>query len=203
MFDHFFRVLKDRWLAPLAGRLAGWCPPNAVTALACLLGLACAWAAAERRYPVALGLWLLNRVTDGLDGAVARAAGRQTDFGGYLDIVLDFVVYTAVPVGLVAGAPTTPALWALAALLGACFVNAASWMYPAAVLEKRAAGAAASGERTSITMPPALVAGTETIVFFSLFLLFPSHLATLMALMAALVGVNVLQRLVWAARVLR
>ena len=50
---------------------------------------------AAQAYGVALLLILLNRVMDGLDGAVARHAGA-TDFGGYLDIVCDFLFYSGV-----------------------------------------------------------------------------------------------------------
>jgi len=53
-----------------------------------------------------------------------------------------------------------------------------------------------------VTMPPALVAGFETVVFFALFYLFPTRVPTLFALMTGLVGVNVVQRLLWARRVL-
>jgi hypothetical protein len=59
------------------------------------------------------------------------------------------------------------------ALLGSFFVNAASWMYLSAVLERRGAGAAARGERTTVTMPPGLIAGAETVVLYTLFLVFP------------------------------
>lgn len=37
----------------------------------------------------------LNRLCDGLDGAIARVRGL-TDFGGLLDIVCDFIVYAGV-----------------------------------------------------------------------------------------------------------
>lgn len=209
MLDHLLRGLKDQLLAPLARWLRG-VPPNLLTGLACLVGVASAIAASRALWGAGLALWLGNRVLDGLDGAVARTAGTQSDFGGYLDILLDFVVYAAVPVGLVLGAlpgrsgPDAVALaMTLALLEGAFFVNACSWMYLSAVLEKRQAGAAARGERTTVTMPPALVAGTETIGFFTLFFLLPAQLAPLMQVMAALVGVNIVQRLVWARRVLR
>ena len=43
---------------------------------------------------------LLSRLADGLDGAVARAS-RTSDFGGYLDIVSDFLFYGAIPMGFV------------------------------------------------------------------------------------------------------
>ena len=84
---------------------------------------------------------------DGLDGTLARVPARQTDFGGYLDILLDFAVYTAVPTGLALGLGTAPALAACAVLVGSFFVNAASWMYLSAVLERRGAGPAARARR--------------------------------------------------------
>jgi phosphatidylglycerophosphate synthase len=37
----------------------------------------------------------LNRLADGLDGAVARAS-KLSDFGGFLDIVSDFIIYSGV-----------------------------------------------------------------------------------------------------------
>jgi len=80
------------------------------------------------------------------------------------------------------------------------FVNVASWMYLAAVLEKRGAGAASRGELTSVTMPRGLVAGTETVAFFALFLLLPAHYVTLAWLMTAGVAVGIAQRIAWAAR---
>jgi len=201
MFDHLLRGLKDRLLAPLAMLLRG-VSPNLLSLVALVLGLSAAAAAARGAWGIGLALWIANRVTDGLDGTVARVANRQTDFGGYLDILLDFVVYAAIPLGFaLQSADRVVLLWAVA-LEGIFFVNACSWMYLSAVLEKRASGARATGELTTVTMPPALVAGFETVVFFALFYLFPSRLPLLFGLMTALVAINVVQRLLWARRVL-
>lgn len=200
MFDVILRALKDRLFEPLARLLGARVAPNAVTALACLVGLACGAAAWRRAYGAALALWAVNRLLDGLDGTLARVHGRQTDFGGYLDILLDFVVYTAVPTGLALGRPTTAALAACVALIGSFFINAASWMYLSAVFEGRALGAAARGERTTVTMPPGLIAGTETVVFYTLFLALPARTPELFGLMAALVYLTVGQRVWWAWR---
>jgi hypothetical protein len=52
-------------------------------------------------------------------------------------------------------------------------------------------------------MPAGLIGGTETIIFYSLFLLWPLYLVPLYLLMAGLVLVTVGQRLVWASRHLR
>ena len=200
MFDAWLRAVKDRLLAPLARTLGPGVPPAAVTVLALVVGLLAAWAAFERRYLVALALWLLNRLLDGLDGSLAREHGRQGDVGGYLDILLDHVVYAALPIGLALGDGGRPALVAAVGLVASFYVNAASWMYLSAVLERRGVGAAARGERTSVTMPVGLVAGTETVVLYVLFLLLPAHLVALFWLMAALVLLTVAQRLVWAVR---
>jgi phosphatidylglycerophosphate synthase len=201
MFDHLLRGLKDRLLMPLAMLLRG-VSPNLLSVVALVFGLGAAAAAARGAWGLGLALWIANRVTDGLDGTVARAANRQTDFGGYLDILLDFVVYAAIPLGFAIQSTDRLVLLGAVALEGIFFVNACSWMYLSAVLEKRASGARVTGELTTVTMPPALVAGFETVVFFALFYLFPTRVPTLFALMTALVGVNVVQRLLWARRVL-
>lgn len=201
MFDHLLRGVKDRLLAPLAALLRD-VPPNMLSLIALLLGLAAAVSAAGGRWGAGLAFWLANRVVDGLDGSVARLADTQSDFGGYLDILLDFVVYAAIPLGFAVHSVDRGVLVMAVLLEGSFFVNACSWMYLSAVLEKRASGAASTGELTTVTMPPALVAGFETIVFFCLFFLFPERLVTLFALMSGLVGINVIQRLIWARKVL-
>lgn len=200
MFDDLLRRIKDRWMAPLARMIGQRVAPNAVSLLAFAVGLIAAWTAWRGLRTWSVGLWMLNRALDGLDGTHARVHGRQTDFGGYLDIVLDFIVYAAIPVALVFATPTL----ALAgiALLASFFVNAASWMYLAAILERRQLGAATRGELTTVTMPPGVVAGTETVVFYTALLAWPSARAPLFWLMATLVSVNVVQRLWWAFRAL-
>ncbi len=201
MFDHILRGVKDQLLSPFARLLRG-VPPNLISLVALLFGLGAAVAAARAEWGLGLALWLANRLTDGLDGTVARIAERQTDFGGYLDILLDFVVYAAIPVGLaIQTADRAVLIWAVA-LEGAFFVNACSWMYLSAVLEKRASGARSTGELTTVTMPPALVAGFETVVFFALFFLFPRKLVLLFGIMTTMVALNIVQRLLWARKVL-
>lgn len=198
MFDDLLRKLKDRLLAPVAVALGARIAPNVITLVACVAGLAAALCAWQDRRGWALVLWLANRVLDGLDGTQARVHARQSDFGGYLDIVLDFVVYAAIPLALMLSQPAL--LIPGAFLLATFFVNAASWMYLAAILERRQAGASARGELTTITMPPGIVAGTETVVFYTAMIAWPSARVTLFTVMAALVMVNVVQRLVWARR---
>lgn len=200
MLDLRLRPAKDRVLEPVAERLSRHVGPVAVTAASLGVTLVAAGLAATGRPLLALAAWLAGRLLDGLDGPVARRRGTASDLGGYLDMLADTIGYAAVPLGVAAGVDE-PITWiAVSVLLGAFFVNAISWSYLAAVLEKRGAGASLTGEATTITMPPALIEGTETIVLFGLFVALPQWAAWLFAVMAALVAVNVVQRVAWARR---
>lgn len=202
MLDNLLRHLKDRLLEPLARALPG-ATPTAITLLALAVGLAGIALLTQQYYGWALLCWLLNRLLDGLDGAVARLHHRQSDWGGYVDILSDYAVYAGFPVARVVATPSTAGYLSLGFLLACFYINTASWMYLAAILEKRKHGAGTRGELTTITMPAGLIGGTETIIFYSLFLLWPAYLVPLYSLMAGLVLVTVGQRLVWANRYLR
>ncbi len=200
MLDLRLRPHKDRLLEPTAANLARHVSADALTAIALAVTLGAAALAALGQPIVAVVAWLVGRLLDGLDGPVARNRGAASDLGGYLDMVADTIGYAAVPIGVALGIDEPSAWIAVSVLLGTFFVNAISWSYLSAVLEKNGTGAAATGERTTITMPPALIEGTETIVLFSLFIAFPQWATWLFAVMAALVTVNVVQRLAWARR---
>ena len=79
------------------------------------------------------GLFLLNRVADGLDGAVARAS-MTTDFGGYLDIVCDFVFYSAIPFAFAVALPENA--FASAFLIFSFIGTASSFLAFAILAEK-------------------------------------------------------------------
>lgn len=201
MLDPALRPLKDRLLAPVARAISPRADPLAITLLGFAAGVGCVALILLDRPAPALAMWIANRTLDGLDGLVARSSGRQTDLGGYLDIVLDFAVFAAVPIAAswahpAAGLP-------LAALLAAFYVNAASWMYLSALMEKRAAAVAVTRGPTSVTIPPGLVEGTETIVFFAAFILLPERLGALFWAMSALLLLTIAQRMAWAVRNLR
>ena len=227
MFDRLLRPLKDRVLAPVAKLLGSILHPNVISLLSLLPGVAAGIAAAYGSYPLALALWVLNRFIDGLDGAVARHAGLSSDFGGYLDIMIDLLVYAVLPIGLACGltgfvvpgtdvaaadatavlalpfgiVPGNEGIWLVTAiLLAAFYVNLGSWMYLSALLEKRRAGASVRGEQTSVTMPDGLVGGFETIVLFALMLGLPSLYVYLAALMACATLISAAGRLLWGRR---
>ena len=199
MFDTPLRKFKDQVGAPLARSLSR-IPPGFITVLALVTGLLAAWLAFTQSYFAAFGFWILNRMLDGLDGLMARMYDKQSDFGGYADILTDFIVYAALPIGLAAGSPSNERYLALAFMLASFYVNSASWMYLAAILEKHAPHS--PDTQTTIVMPAGLIGGFETIIAFGVFTLFPAYITILFSIFAALVFFTILQRLYWAKQIL-
>lgn len=203
MMDGALRQVKEKILLPVAQQIGCRVSPTTLTLMAGAAGGLAAVAGWQGSSLLGLGLWWVNRTLDGLDGTVARISGRQSDLGAYLDIVLDFFVYTAIPFGLVMRQPSIEGLVILAFVFGAFYINAGAYLYLAALLERRAQGAKQRGELTSITMPGGVIEGTEAVIFFSLFFLLPEWFLPLLFLLGALVVVSTVQRIVWAARYLR
>lgn len=199
VIDRMLRGPKEQLLLPLAAGPFRAVSPTTLTLIAFAIGLAAGVAAWRCVYPLALALWLVNRTLDGLDGTVARVNGKQSDVGGYLDIVLDTVVYAAVPLGLALGTNTRSGYLGLALLIISFYINATSWLYQSGMMEKLRQGVTGSGELTTLTIPTGLIEGTETVIFYCLFLLFPGVLPLLFAGMALLVMATAGQRLAWAA----
>jgi phosphatidylglycerophosphate synthase len=199
MFDERLRNTKETiFISLVLGLRLNRVHPIWLTAASFLFGLIAAVCLWQQAYGWGLLFWWLNRIFDGLDGTVARVEKLQTDLGGYLDILADFVIYALIPISLVLAAPSTPAFIALAFLLSAFYVNGASWMYLSAILEKRRW--LHPGQKTSVNMPAGLIGGGETIVFYSIFIIWPDWLIYLFPLMGLLVCATVIQRIVWAAR---
>lgn len=166
-----------------------------------LIGLGSVAAILLQLYWSGLALWALNRILDGLDGVIARVHDKQTDFGGYLDLMLDYVIYLGVPIAFMVALPSTPNLWTGIALLAVFVWNSISWTTLAALLEKR--HRQTTDRLTSMEMPTGLIEGAETILFYTLFYFMPTQIAWLFGIMAALVLFTASQRIWWAYHQLR
>jgi len=196
MQDAFLRRQKDRLMTPLVGQSFASIHPNVISLIALVIGLGSVGAILAQLYWVGLILWALNRIVDGLDGVVARVHHKQSDFGGYLDIFLDYIIYLAVPLALIAAQPTPATMWAGLFLISSYVLNAISWTTLAALLEKRQRHTV--NRLTSMEMPTGLIEGAETIFFYTLFYLLPAYSALLFASMALLVLFTACQRVWWA-----
>ncbi|MBX3001215.1 MAG: CDP-alcohol phosphatidyltransferase family protein [Caldilineaceae bacterium] len=201
MKDAPLRRYKDRLLQPLVERFLAETSPNHLSVLAVAPGILAAVAVLYEWYWVGLILWLLNRTLDGVDGLAARVHGKTSDWGGYLDLHLDFVVYLLVPVAFVWATPSLANIWALIFLFASFQINTLSWTLLSAIVEKRRQHDTA--RLTTVEMPTGLIEGAETVIFYSLFFLMPGLVHLLFWIMGMLVFFTAGQRIWWAWRNLR
>ena len=197
MFDSRLRPLIDPPLDALGRALArAGVGANAVTLAGLVPAVGAGLAIAHHHYVLALALVLLNRLIDGLDGAVARIRG-PSDWGGYLDMVADYVFYLAVPLGFgFASAANTPAAMVLVASFT---LTAVSFLVFAALAGKHGSMASEHGTK-SFFYSTGLAEGAETIAVFIAMCLWPPAFVPLAYGFAALCLLTVVQRTALAYR---
>lgn len=202
MLDSTLRPLIDPPLERVARVLAGRnIHANSVTIAGFIIGcgaFATLWAQA---YIWALGLILINRIFDGLDGAVARQnalmghAEGITDLGGYLDIVTDFIFYAGVVFFFAMGRPDC-ALYA-AFLIFSYMGTASSFLAYAVMAAKRGISTEIRGKK-SLYYLGGLAEGTETIAVMVLICLFPAVFPVLAVVFGAMCWVTTGSRIMAA-----
>ena len=172
MFDAQIRHIMDRLLKPIGkGVAVRGVTANHVTIIGVLCGLIAAVCVASQLFGIAFWLILLNRVADGLDGAVARAS-MATDFGGYLDIVCDFVFYSAIPFAFATAQPENAL--ASAFLIFSFIGTASSFLAFAILAEKHNISTEIRGKKTFYYLG-GLTEGAETILLLLAMVTWPSY----------------------------
>lgn len=167
---------------------------NAVSVLGFLFAMSAAVCIVAQHYFWGAVLLCVSRLCDGLDGAVARII-KPTDFGGFLDICLDFVFYASIPLAFAYANPTTNAL-AAATLLAAFMGTGSSFLAFAVIAEKRMMKSTAYPDK-SFYFLGGLTEATETIAVFVAMCLWPLYFSTLAYGFAALCFITTVSRLVW------
>ena len=176
MFDAQLRPVSDRLLNPIGrGLVTLGVTANQVTMIGAAFGLiAAGFVVAGLFYP-ALWFVIANRVIDGLDGAVARAS-RSSDFGGYLDIVSDFIFYSAIPLAFAMARPETAL--AAAFLIFSFIGTSTSFLGFAILAEKHHVTTQIRGKKAFYYLG-GLTEGTETILLFLAILVWPDHFSVM------------------------
>jgi len=126
------------------------------------------------QYTLALVFIVLNRICDGLDGALARIQGIS-DAGGFLDISLDFLFYSLIPFGFVLANPEQNAI--AGAFLIFSFIGTGTSFLAFAVMAGKRGIDNPVYKNKSLYYMSGLTEGTETIGCFVLFCLLPQHFA--------------------------
>ncbi len=201
MFDTFFienlkRPLHSSALAiDKCGVKANW-----ITVLGFVVGMMAVPALYFERTGLALLLIIMNRLMDGLDGAVARMQG-PTDLGGYLDITLDFIFYSAIVFGFALMNPLENAL-AASFVIFSFMGTGSSFLAFAIMAEKRSIERLDYG-RKSLYFLGGLAEGSETIAFLVLICVFPEYFVWLAYGFGAICWVTTATRIYAGYRTLR
>lgn len=199
MLDRAARRLIDPTLESLAGRAARLgLTADRVTVLGFGIGLAAIVAIAVKLYLVGLVLLLLNRLADGVDGCLARRNG-PTDLGGYLDIVLDFIIYAGLGFAFALAQPEQAV--AAAFLIFSFMGTGSSFLAFAIFAAKRRLGEQ-QGLKGFYYLG-GLTEGTETILLFVFVCLLPGYFAEAAYVFGALCWLTTIGRIASAAQRLR
>lgn len=212
MLDRSLRGLLSRPLEAMAAAVARpGITPDGLTITGLVLGLGSAAAAGFQLWWVALALWLISRVADGLDGTLARrrrrresadAASPPSHAGGFLDITADFVVYGATVVGVAFGATAGYGApwWPFLLVLLAYYVNGTAFLAFSSIAER--SGRTIDDGR-SLSFLGRIAEGAETIAVHALWLILPFWAWQIALVWAVFVAVSAVQRIVAGYRALR
>ena len=200
MLDRAARRLID----PVLEQLAAAAQQRAITAnQVTIAGFACGLAAmaaiALQSYGLGLLLLLANRLADGVDGALARRNGA-TDLGGYLDIVLDFIIYSGAAFAFALAQPDNAVA---AAFLIFSFMGTGSSFLAFAIFAAKRKLDGEEAANKSFYYLGGITEGTETILLFVVVLLFPGWFAAAAYLYGTLCWLTTIGRIGAAVQRLR
>lgn len=190
MIDGPFRQILPRYVEPLLGlygRLG--LKPNHITTAGFVFALASALAVSQGMTATSLGLWWIGRLFDGTDGIYARQSGQTSDFGGYLDIVLDMASYSVMILGFAHQHPQLNIYWLIVLFLYVLCITSA--MALGSLLEKTSRN---PSDNRSLALAAGLAEGGETGIAYTVFLLFPAWIAQLLPIWIAILTTTVIAR---------
>lgn len=201
MLDRAMNRLLRAPLQGAAGQLLRWgLRANQVTWAGFALGMLAVPLIAQGHHLPALACILLNRLADGLDGAMARQS-QATDRGAFLDITLDFLFYSAVPLAFAWADPGRNAL-AAATLIYGFIGTGASFLAFAALAAKRGLASAQHPHKGFFYLG-GLTEATETVGVFIAMCLAPWLFPVLAYGFAALCALTTASRIVQGVRAFR
>lgn len=146
----------------------------------------------------ALVMITTNRLLDGLDGAVARARpDGETDFGAFLDIVSDFILYAGV---IFAFAIYDPTYATVASFLVFSYMGTASSFLAYAIMAAKRDITTEERGKKGFAYLGGLAEGSETIIVMLLMCLFPLYFMPIAVLFGVICWLTTFGRIAQAWR---
>ena len=193
MFDRQIQKYTQRPLQYIAKLFLKFISPNHMTLIGFSFGILMCLTIIIDQYLIAIIFLFLNRLSDGLDGAMARLQ-TPTPLGGYLDIVLDFLIYGGFVLSF---GITEQNNTFLSMILLFCYIGTGStFLAKAAILPSLTKQNLNEEMPKSFHYAVGLVEGTETIIFMFLCLLFPSLFIYLASIFSLLCIITIVFRII-------
>ena len=196
MLDKIIQPYTQPFLKIIGKFFVKFLTPNQVSFIGFSLGLIMCVFIFLDFYIYALLALLLNRLLDGLDGAMARLTA-PSHFGGYIDIVFDFIIYAAFILSF--GLKDSSNLLTSCLLLFFYIGTGSTFLAYAAILKNYEPSLNLENNKSinkSIYYISGLVEGFETIIFMTLCLLIPEYYNFLAILFSVLCGATVVGRFI-------
>jgi phosphatidylglycerophosphate synthase len=165
---------------------------DSVTFVGFIIGMLAIPAIIFGYYYLALVLILLNRLGDGLDGAIARETS-PSDAGGFLDITLDFIFYSAIVFAFICAAPAQNAL--AGSFLMLSFMGTGGSFLAFAIMASKHGIDSPNYPQKSLHYMGGLAEGFETILVLCLFCIFPSHFVLIACIFAIMCWITAITRI--------
>ena len=193
MFDRQIQKYTQRPLQYIAKLFLKFISPNHMTLIGFSFGILMCLTIIIDQYLIAIIFLFLNRLSDGLDGAMARLQ-TPTPLGGYLDIVLDFLIYGGFVLSF---GITEQNNTFLSMILLFCYIGTGStFLAKAAILPSLTNQNLNEEIPKSFHYAVGLVEGTETIIFMFLCLLFPGLFIYLASIFILLCLITIVFRII-------
>lgn len=142
---------------------------NQITMVGFICGLLMALSIVMARFDLAILFLCLNRLCDTFDGAVARIYG-VTDFGGFFDIIVDFVIYSLFVLSFAIYDQNNAVT---ASFLLCCYVSTtSSFLAYAIIAAKRSKQTSVRGNKSFYYLG-GICEGTETFIFMFILCVLP------------------------------
>ena len=145
---------------------------NSITLMSFISGFFCFLSIIDSSFVMAFLFLFLNRFLDGLDGAIARLVG-ETDVGAFYDIISDFIFYSLFPLGFI--------FINIENTYGICFLllsfvsTQSTFLASAWLIEKKKIFISKKNTKSFFYIG-GITEGFETIICFSLMLIFNNYI---------------------------
>ena len=152
----------------------------------------------RQSFLLAIIFLFLNRLFDGLDGAIARLNG-ETDIGAFYDIILDFIFYSLFPIAFIF--LDLNYSYSICFLLLSFVATQTTFLASAWIIEKNKISIS-DGHKKSFFYSGGITEGFETIICFTLMLLFHEFIVYIAYIFGVLCWITFFCRIIFVKKIL-